>query len=157
MLRYMNKLSRTARAQIIQLMVEENSVRAITRITGRSINTVLKLLSDLGAAASDYQDSVMQNLTCGALQVDEIWSFVGAKNPNVPTEHRGEFGWGDVWTFVAIDADTKLVPAWMLGDRSPEIGHRVHARSEVATRQPGPAHHGRPPDVLPGRAGGVRG
>jgi IS1 family transposase len=62
----------------------------------------------------------MRDLDCAALQVDEIWSYVGAKNPNVPNEHRGEFGWGDVWTFVAIEADTKLVPAWMLGDRSPE-------------------------------------
>jgi IS1 family transposase len=115
-----NKLSRTARAQIIQLMVEGNSVRPITRITGRSINTVLKLLADLGAAADEYQDSIMRNLDCKALQVDEIWSFVHAKNPNVPKEHHGEFGYGDVWTFVAIEADTKLVPAWMLGERSPE-------------------------------------
>jgi IS1 family transposase len=115
-----NRLSRAQRAQIIQLMVEGNSVRAITRITGRSINTVLKLLADLGAAADDYQDKIMRSLACDSLQVDEIWSFVHAKNPNVPKEHRGEFGYGDVWTFVAIDADTKLVPAWMLGERSPE-------------------------------------
>ena len=118
-----NKLSRTARAQIIQLMVEGNSVRAITRITGRSINTVLKLLVDLGGKADDYQDSVMRGLKCQTVQVDEIWSFVHAKNPNVPKEHRGEFGYGDVWTYVAIEADTKLVPAWMIGERSPE-----HAR-----------------------------
>jgi IS1 family transposase len=117
----MTKLSRTARGQIIQLMAEGNSVRAITRITGRSINTVLKLLADLGAAADDYQDQVMRSLDCKAIQVDEIWSFVYAKNPNVPAEKHGEFGYGDVWTFVAIDADTKLVPAWMLGERSPEV------------------------------------
>ena len=116
----MNKLNRVARAQIIQLMVEGNSVRAITRITGRSINTVLKLLADLGAAADDYQDRIMRELDCKTLQVDEIWSFVHAKNPNVPMEHRGEFGYGDVWTFVAIEADTKLVPAWLIGERSPE-------------------------------------
>src|SRR5437867_11243300 len=95
---FVNKLSRTARAQIIQLMVEGNSVRAITRITGRSINTVLKLLADLGAAADDYQDSIMRGLACKTLQVDEIWSFVYAKNPNVSDEHRSEFGYGDVWT-----------------------------------------------------------
>src|SRR3954447_14582283 len=112
MLRDMNKLSRAARAQIIQLMVEGNSVRAITRITGRSINTVLKLLADLGAAADEYQDRVMRDLDCKTLQVDEIWSFVYAKNPNVPTDKHGQFGYGDVWTFVAIEADTKLVPAW---------------------------------------------
>jgi IS1 family transposase len=119
----MNRLGREARAQIIRLMVEGNSLRAITRITGRSINTVSKLLVDLGTIASDYQDRTFRNLTCGALQVDELWSFVYAKNPNVPREKRGEFGYGDVWTYVAIEADTKLIPAWMIGERSPE-----HAR-----------------------------
>ena len=119
----MNRLSRTARAQIIRLLVEGNSLRAITRITGRSINTVSKLVVDIGAAADDHLDAVMRNLPCKVLQADEIWAFVYAKNPNVPREHRGEFGFGDVWTYVAIDADTKLIPAWMLGERSPE-----HAR-----------------------------
>jgi IS1 family transposase len=116
----MNRLNRTERAQIIQLMVEGSSVRSITRITGRSINTVLKLLADLGAAADDYQDRVMRSLDCKTIQVDEIWSFVYAKNPNVPMDKHGEFGYGDVWTYVAIEADTKLVPAWMLGERSTE-------------------------------------
>jgi IS1 family transposase len=119
----MNKLSRTARAQIIRLLVEGNSLRAITRISGRSINTVSKLLVDLGAACDDHQDAIMRKLACQTLQVDEIWSFVYAKNPNVPREHWGEFGYGDVWTYVAIDADSKLIPAWMIGERSPE-----HAR-----------------------------
>lgn len=119
----MNKLSRTARAQIIRLLVEGNSLRAITRITGRSINTVSKLLVDLGAAADDYQDTIMRGLSCKTLQVDELWSFVYAKNPSVPKDHRGEFGYGDVWTYVAIEADSKLIPAWMIGERSPE-----HAR-----------------------------
>jgi IS1 family transposase len=120
MLTYMNKLSREARGQIIRLMVEGTSVRAITRLTGRSINTVLKLLADVGAAVDDYQDRVMRSLDCKTLQVDEIWSFVYAKNPNVPEAKHGTFGFGDVWTYVAIEADTKLVPAWMIGERSPE-------------------------------------
>jgi IS1 family transposase len=117
-------------------MVEGNSVRAICRITGRSINTVLKLLTDLGAAASDYQDRVMRDLDCRTPQVDEIWSFVGAKNANVPKQHHGEFGWGDVWTFVAIEADTKLVPSWMLGERSPETAQEfmLDLRDRLADR-----------------------
>lgn len=113
-------------------MVEGSSVRAITRITGRSINTVLKLLADLGEAAVAHEDRIMRNLDCKTLQVDEIWSFVYAKNLNVPADKHGQFGYGDVWTFVAIDADTKLVPAWMLGERSTEAAiefmHDLKAR-----------------------------
>jgi IS1 family transposase len=119
----MNRLSRTARAQVIRLLVEGNSLRAITRITGRSINTVSKLLVEVGAACDDYQDGIFRNLKCATVQVDEIWSFVYAKNANVPPEKRGTFGFGDVWTYVGIEADTKLIPAWMIGERSPE-----HAR-----------------------------
>jgi IS1 family transposase len=116
----MNRLSRTARAQIIRLLVEGNSVRAITRISGRSINTVSKLLVDVGAACDDFQDATFRNLECKTLQADEIWSYVYARERNVPADKRGEFGFGDVWTFVAIDADTRLVPAWTIGARSPE-------------------------------------
>jgi IS1 family transposase len=116
----MNRLSRTARAQIIRLLVEGNSLRAITRISGRSINTVSKLLVDVGAACDDFQDATFRNLECKTLQADEIWSYVYARERNVPADKRGEFGFGDVWTFVAIDADTRLVPAWTIGARSPE-------------------------------------
>jgi hypothetical protein len=80
----MNRLSRAARAQIIRLLVEGNSLRAVTRITGRSINTVSKLLVDVGAACDDYQDSVFRNLNCKTLQADEIWSYVYARERNVP-------------------------------------------------------------------------
>jgi len=89
-------------------------------MTGVSINTVVKLLTDLGSACLDYQDKVMRNLTCQKLQCDEIWSFVYSKAKNVPTEHEGQFGYGDVWTFVAIDADTKLTPCWHVGSRNVE-------------------------------------
>ena len=114
----MNRLSTTERAAIVRALVEGNSIRATVRITGAAKNTVTKLLVDLGAACSEYQDRVLRDLPCRRIQADEIWSFCQAKARNVPVEHRGEFGWGDVWTWTAIDADTKLVPAWLVADRS---------------------------------------
>ncbi len=114
----MNRLSLKDRAQILSLLVEGNSLRSVTRITGRSINTVTKLLVDLGSACADYQDKALRNLPCKRMQVDEIWSFVAMKEANVPPMRKGEFGRGDVYTWVAIDADTKLVPSWLVGERS---------------------------------------
>ncbi len=89
-------------------------------MTGTAKNTVAKLLADIGQACERYHDKVMVNLPCKRLQVDEIWSLCYAKAKNVPEEHLGEFGYGDVWTWVAIDADTKLVPQWLVGLRSAE-------------------------------------
>ena len=86
-------------------------------MTGVAKNTVAKLLVDLGAACEKYQDEHFRNLTCRRLQCDEIWSFVGAKQKNASFEQKAE-GMGDVWTWTAIDADTKLVPCWMVSDRS---------------------------------------
>lgn len=106
----MNKLSREARAQILGLMVEGMSMRAISRITGASKNTIVKLLEDAGEAFSDYQDRTLRNLTCKRVQVDEIWAFCYAKAKNVTLS-------GDVWTWMAIDADTKLIPSWIVGPR----------------------------------------
>ncbi|HEY3373531.1 MAG TPA: IS1 family transposase [Candidatus Aquicultor sp.] len=114
----MNKLSVEKRAQIIGCLVEGMSIRGTVRITGAAKNTVTKLLVDLGNACSDYQDKVMHDLPCKKLQFDEIWSFVYAKQKNVPEEHQGEYGYGDVWTWVALDADTKLVPSWLVGERN---------------------------------------
>ena len=114
----MNKLNLERQAQIIKVLCEGNSIRSTARITGTAINTVVKLLREVGAACLDYQDKVMHNLPCKKLQCDEIWSFVYAKAKNVPEEHNGEFGYGDVWTFTAIDADTKLVPSWLVGLRN---------------------------------------
>jgi IS1 family transposase len=116
----MNRLSRAERATIIRLLVEGNSLRSVTRITGNSINTVSKLLVDLGSACAAYQDEHLRDLSCKYVEVDEIWSFCHTRAKNVPAEKQGEFGIGDVWTFTAIDADTKLMPAWMIGDRTPE-------------------------------------
>ncbi len=112
----MNKLDTERRAQILGMMVEGMAIRAISRLTGASKNTIVKLLRDVGAACAEYQDKTLRGLTCQRLQLDEVWSFVYAKQKNVPANKWGEAG--DVWTWTAIDADTKLIASWMLGDRS---------------------------------------
>lgn len=114
----MNRLSTQQRTRIVAALVEGNSIRATCRMTGAAKNTVAKLLVDLGGACSAYQDQTMRNLPCKRLQCDEVWSFCYAKEKNVVPEHQGVFGYGDVWTWTAIDADTKLVPCWHVGRRS---------------------------------------
>lgn len=113
----MNKLSREARAKILGMMVEGVSIRAISRMTGASKNTVVKLLADAGEAFSDYQDRTLRGLTCKRVQVDEIWAFVYAKAKNVETAKSPPEGAGDCWTWMAIDADTKLIPSYYVGAR----------------------------------------
>lgn len=114
----MNRLDINKRAQIIGLLVEGNSLRAASRLADVSINTVTKLLVDVGTAAAEYQDQALRNLPCKRVQVDEIWSFVYAKAKNVPDNKVGEAG--DVWTWTAICADTKIVPSWHIGARDAE-------------------------------------
>ena len=116
----MNKLPTQARAQIIHLLCEGNSIRAVTRLTGASKNTVTKLLIDAGKACADYQNKALRDLPCKRIQVDEIWSFVYAKEKNVARAKSAPPEAGDVWTWTAIDAETKLVPSWRVGDRSGE-------------------------------------
>jgi IS1 family transposase len=116
----MNQLTKDKRVRVIAALVEGNSIRATVRMTGIAKNTVVKLLCDIGQACEEYHDQVMVNLPCKRVQVDEIWSFCYAKQKNVPTEHQGEFGYGDAWTWVALDADTKLVPSWLVGWRDAE-------------------------------------
>ncbi len=116
----MNKLSIDRQAQIIKVLCEGNSIRSTARITDSAINTVVKLLREVGAACLDYQDKVMNNIHSEKIQCDEIWSFVYSKAKNVPDEHSGQFGYGNVWTFTAIDADTKLVPCWLVRMRNLE-------------------------------------
>jgi len=116
----MNRLSLAKRTQIVKALVEGNSIRVTCRMTETSKNTVTKLLIELGAACDAYQDENLRNLPCKRIQGDEIWTFVGSKQKNVSPEHEGIFGHGDVWTWVGIDADTKLVPAWMVGYRDEE-------------------------------------
>jgi IS1 family transposase len=113
----MNKLNHTKQAQVIAALGEGNSIRAIERMTGVAKHTILKLIKDAGIACADYQDRTLRGLKCRRIQVDEIWQFVYAKEKNVPAEKKGQFGYGDVWTWVAIDADTKLVPSFMTGNR----------------------------------------
>ena len=112
----MNKLNTAKRVQIIAALVEGNSLRATARMCDVAFNTVLKLLPEIGKACIEYQDKALRNLPCKRIQCDEIWSFVGAKEKNATVEQKAE-GWGDVWTWVAIDADTKLVPSFMVGNR----------------------------------------
>ena len=114
----MNRLSTERQVQIVHALCEGNSIRGTARITGSAVNTVVKLLREVGTACLDYQDEAMRDLPCTRLECDEIWSFVYSKAKNVPAEHEGEFGYGDVWTWTAIDADTKLVPCWHVGGRS---------------------------------------
>jgi IS1 family transposase len=114
----MNRLDISKRAQIIGPLVEGNSLRATSRLADVSINTVTKLLVDVGCAASEYQDKILRDLPCKRIQVDEIWSFVYSKARNVPANKMGEAG--DVWTWTAICPDTKLVPSWHVGSRDSE-------------------------------------
>jgi IS1 family transposase len=113
----MNRLNRTKQTQVIAALAEGNSIRATERMTGVAKHTILKLIKDVRIAAADYQDRTLRNLKCRRLQCDEIWQFCYAKEKNVPQEKRGQFGFGDVWTWVAIDAQTKLVPSFMVGNR----------------------------------------
>ncbi len=114
----MNRLATERRAQIIGSLVEGNSIRATVRMTGAAKNTVTKLLVDLGHACTDYQDQAMRGLPCTTIQCDEIWAYCYSKAKNVPQEHQGTFGYGDVWTWTALCADTKIVPTWLVGERT---------------------------------------
>ena len=113
----MKKLDDKQRAQILHMLVEGNSLRATARMADVSRNTVDKLLKDVGSACLDYQDRHLRNLPCKRVQCDEIWSFVYAKQKNVPQELEDHFGVGDVWTWVAMCADTKIVPCWHVDNR----------------------------------------
>jgi IS1 family transposase len=113
----MNRLSIERKARVISALIEGNSIRATCRITGTAKGTVIRLLAGVGKACAEYQDRVLRNLPCKHIQCDEIWSFCYAKQKNVPEDKQGRLGYGDVWTWVAIDADTKLVPSWLVGLR----------------------------------------
>jgi len=137
----MNKLPLAKRAQVIGCLVEGNSIRATVRMTGVAKNTVTKLLVDAGKACAEFQDATLRNLPCRRIQCDEIWSFCYAKAKNVPEDHKGEFGYGDVWTWTALCADTKLVPSWLVGDRSgatasifiDDLASRLSSRIQLTT------------------------
>jgi IS1 family transposase len=136
----MNRLPIAKRAQIIQMLVEGSSLRATSRMADVSINTVTKLLVDIGAAAADNHDGAVRNVRVRRLQCDEIWSFVGAKAKNATLEQKAA-GWGDVWTWTAIDADTKLCVSWLVGGRDAgwaqdfmeDCASRIRGRVQLTT------------------------
>lgn len=127
-----NVLSTEKRAAVVRALVEGCSIASTVRMTGVAKNTVIKLLVDLGEACASYQDGALRNLSCKTLQVDELWSFCYAKAKNVPAEKKGTFGYGDVWTFAAIDAETKLVPCFAVGPR--DAGTATDFMQDLAAR-----------------------
>lgn len=113
----MNRLSTERRVAVVSALVEGNSIRATCRMAGVAKGTVLKLLADLGTACALYHDENVRNLNVRRVQADEIWSFVHAKQKNVPADHKGEWGYGDVWTWTAICPDTKFMVSWLVASR----------------------------------------
>jgi IS1 family transposase len=126
-----NRLQISQRAAVVADLVEGVSINATCRMTGVAKNTVLKLLKDLGCAAASYHNAHLRNLHVRRLQCNEIWAFVGAKMKNTSAE-KIEQGWGDVWTWTAIDADTKLIVSYTLGQRGAETAHEF--MQDVASR-----------------------
>lgn len=114
----MNRMDTTRRAQVIRCLLEGNSINSTVRMTGASKNTVLKLLVEMGEVCSEFLDRTMRNLPCKRIQADETWSFVYAKQKNSKPKHFEDGGYsGDTWTWIALDADTKLIPSWCVGMR----------------------------------------
>ncbi|MGY4481558.1 IS1 family transposase [Bradyrhizobium sp. LM3.2] len=132
----MNKLPLQTRVQIIQMLREGSSMRSISRITGVSINTVSKLLIDAGLACARFHDVTVRGVTAKAVQCDEIWSFAYAKQKNVKFAKAAPDAAGDVWTWTALDADSKLIVSWHVGDRSQHTGiaFRGDLKARLANR-----------------------
>jgi IS1 family transposase len=113
----MNRLSTAKQVQVVSALVEGVSINATCRMTGVAKHTVLNLLRDLGCAAAAFHDFKVRGVQVRRLQCDEIWAFVGAKQKNASPEKKAE-GWGDAWTWTAIDADTKLCVTFLVGGRT---------------------------------------
>jgi IS1 family transposase len=136
----MNCLDSETRARVVNCLIEGCSIRATVRMTGVAKNTIVKLLSDLGCACAAYHNRQVRSLRVRRLQCDEIWCFVGAKAKNVRAEKKLE-GWGDVWTWIGIDADTKLVVSYLVGGRDGGWAHdfmedcamRIRNRVQITT------------------------
>ena len=131
----MNKLSTAKRSAIVRALCEGCSIRSTVRMTGASKNTVVKLLVELGEACSKFQGETIRGIRSKRVQCDEIWSFVGAKEKNVTVEKKAQ-GWGDVWTWTALDADSKLIISFCLGDRTltTASGFMADVASRLANR-----------------------
>lgn len=132
----MNRLSREQRARVVACLIEGNSIRATSRLTGAAVSTVLALLAQAGEACSEHMDREFRGLTARRIQCDEIWSFVYAKEKNVPADRKGEPGVGDVWTFIALDADSKLALSFLVGERDTMTALRFmdDVKSRLANR-----------------------
>lgn len=137
----MNKLSHEKRCAVIRCLVEGCSIRSTVRMTGVAKNTVQKLTRDLGEACLQFQDKMLRNLPCKRVQADEVWCFCYAKDKNLPDRMRGEPGVGSMWTWTALDADTKLILSWQLGARDAanaqmfmsDISERLANRVQLTT------------------------
>ncbi len=137
----MNKLPTEKRAQALQMMAEGISLRAMTRLTGISRTTLIKLLEDAGQAFSEYMDRTLVNLPCRRLQLDEVWAFCYAKQKNVAMAKAAPKGAGDIWTWVALDADTKLAASFYVGARDgaaaldfvSDLAPRLASRVQITT------------------------
>jgi IS1 family transposase len=136
----MNRLATDKRAAVIAALVEGTSINATCRMTGIAKHTVLKLLKELGCAAASYHDSHVRNLRVRRVQADEVWSYVYGKDKNLTLEQM-QAGLGSVWTWTAIDADSKLIISYMLGDRGPltaqafmqDVASRIRTRIQLTT------------------------
>ncbi len=128
----MNRLSTADRVRVISALVEGCSIRATVRMTGVAKNTIVKLLADIGFACAKYHDEHVRNLKSSKIQVDEIWSFTYAKEKNLPADKRGQLGYGDTWTWTAIDAESKLCVSYLVGER--DTGYATEFMRDVASR-----------------------
>ncbi len=136
----MNCLDSQTRARIVHCLIEGCSIRATCRMTGAAKNTVVKLLADLGEVCAEYHDQHVRGLKSKRVQCDEIWSFIGAKQKNVSEEKMAN-GWGDVWTWTALDADSKLMVSYLVGQRGPkwanafmeDVASRIDSRIQITT------------------------
>jgi IS1 family transposase len=137
----MNLLPQNKRVQIVASLVEGNSLRATARMTGVSFNTVLKFVADFGPVCEEYHDHHVRGVNAKRIQADEIWAFCYSKDKNVPASMRGQPGIGSVWTWTAIDADSKLMVSWLVGDRDAEcagyfmkdLSQRLAGRCQLTT------------------------
>ena len=121
----MNKLPMVKRVAVVAVLVEGNGIRARSRMTDLSKPTILKLLADLGEACAVFHESNVKGVRAQRIQCDEIWQFVDSKQKNVPKAKQGTFGYGDVWTWTAIDADSKLIVSYLVGPRTPHMCYEL--------------------------------
>lgn len=128
----MNKLPLAKRVQILSMLVEGSSMQSVARVTGVSFNTIVKLLAQAGEACGAFHDATVRNVKSTRVQCDEIWSFVYAKQKNVEKAKAAPFGAGNVWTWTALDSDSKMILSWMVGDRSAETANFF--MDDLATR-----------------------